>query len=124
MWCEETTEFTSGDPTVIYYIVAIEGEPGASGTGGNAPIIYPAGVWDDEKTYTSTDSKVPYVYYLSVDESGNPKEEESGYYILKEGLGEYRSSTTPNLDSNWEKIESFNAVYSDIGLFNQALVGK
>ena len=124
MWCEETTEFTSGDPTVIHYIAAIEGEPGASGTGGDAPVIYPAGVWDDEKTYTSTDSKVPYVYYLSVDESGNPKEGESGYYILKEGLGEYRSSTTPNLDSNWEKIESFNAVYSDIGLFNQALVGK
>lgn len=44
MWCKETTTFTSGDPTVIYYIVAIEGEPGANGTGGDAPIIYPAGV--------------------------------------------------------------------------------
>lgn len=44
MWCKETTTFTSGDSTVIHYIVAIEGKPGANGTGNDAPIIYPAGV--------------------------------------------------------------------------------
>jgi len=30
----------------------------------------------------------------------------------------------PNDTDNWEQIESYNAIYSDIGLFNQALVGK
>ena len=123
MWCQETTTFTSGDPTVIHYIVAIEGEPGANGTGNDAPIIYPAGVWDDEKEYESTDDKVPYVYYLLTDENGDPTEE-SGYYMLQEGLGKYTSNITPDLDSNWKKIDSFEAIYSDIGLFNQALVGK
>lgn len=123
MWCKETTTFTSGDPTVIHYIVAIEGEPGANGTGNDAPIIYPAGVWDNEKEYESTDDKVPYVYYLLTDENGDPTEE-SGYYILQEGLGKYTSNITPDLDSNWKKMESFEAIYSDIGLFNQALVGK
>jgi len=44
MWCQETTEYTNTESTVIYYIVAVEGEPGATGTGNDAPIIYPAGV--------------------------------------------------------------------------------
>lgn len=36
--------YTDGPEDPIYYIVAIEGEPGATGTGNDAPIIYPAGI--------------------------------------------------------------------------------
>ena len=44
LWCEETTTYTKSSPTTIHYIVAVHGEPGANGTGSDAPIIYPAGV--------------------------------------------------------------------------------
>lgn len=127
MWCKETTIFTSGEPTVIYYIVAIEGEPGANGTGGDAPIIYPAGVWSADKEYIAASDKVPYVFY-AVDEK---------YYILNSkeliiGEGEnniwkgieYAPGKTYEGEPIWLPIDSFEAIYSDIGLFNQALVGK
>jgi hypothetical protein len=44
IWCKETIKYTSGDPDERYYIVTVHGEPGAAGTGADAPIIYPAGV--------------------------------------------------------------------------------
>ena len=77
MWCKETTIYTDGRGTPIYYIAAIEGEPGAGGTGNDAPIIYPAGVWDDEKTYTATHEKVPYVFYVG------DEDHDKGYYVAK-----------------------------------------
>lgn len=122
MWCWERTEYSQSDPTDSYYIVTIHGEPG-NNTGTKAPMIYPAGVWIPGKVYSSTVDKVPYVYYLDVDADGNPTDS-TGYYVLGEELGDYQSNVTPNNDPNWNKMESFEAIYSDIGLFNQALVGK
>ena len=122
MWCWERIEYSKSEPTDSYYVVTIHGEPG-NNTGTKAPIIYPAGVWIPGKVYSSTVDKVPYVYYLDVDVDGNPTDS-TGYYVLGEELGDYQSNVTPNNDPNWNKMESFEAVYSDIGLFNQALVGK
>ena len=127
MWCKETTTFTSGDPTVIHYIVAVEGEPGANGTGGDAPIIYPAGVWDGEKEYIAESDKVPYVLY-TVDEKYYMLN--SKYLIIGEGEGSvwkgawYAPGKTYEDEPIWLPIDSFEAIYADIGLFNQALVGK
>lgn len=115
MWCKETTTFTSGDPTVIHYIVAIEGEPGVNGTGSDAPIIYPAGVWNPNKSYSANSTRVPYVYFDGTE----------SYWVLDKNAGEkYNSDLDPEEDPNWQPIDSFEAIYSDIGLFNQALVGK
>ena len=127
MWCQETTEYTNTESTVIYYIVAVEGEPGATGTGNDAPIIYPAGVWSVDKEYVAESSKVPYVFY-AVD---------GKYYILNykhlitgEGEGSIWTGDSCGPETMyegepiWIEIESFEAIYSDIGLFNQALVGK
>lgn len=123
MWCWERIEYSQSEPTDSYYVVTIHGEPGIDGTGTKAPLIYPAGVWVSGKVYSSTVDKVPYVYYLDVDIDGNPTDS-TGYYVLGEELGNYQSDVAPNNDPNWNKMESFEAVYSDIGLFNQALVGK
>ena len=127
LWCEEKTTYTQKDPQTIHYIVAIHGEPGAAGTGASAPIIYPAGVWDDEKKYIAEYDKVPYVFHALNDK----------YYILN---SEYLITRKGNKsvwvgavcapgkyydgEPIWNEIESFEAIYSDIGLFNQALVGK
>jgi hypothetical protein len=34
-------------------------------------------------------------------------------------IGEY-----PYVSDKWEKMESFEAIYADVGVLNQALVGK
>jgi hypothetical protein len=60
--------------------------------------------------------KVPYVFYATEDE-------DEGYYILKEGAAPPKG-TYPTNTTYWDPIDSFEAIYADIGLFNQALVGK
>lgn len=60
--------------------------------------------------------KVPYVFYASEDAN-------EGYYVLKEGATP-PIGTVPTNKTYWDPIDSFEAIYSDIGLFNQALVGK
>ena len=121
-WCEETVAYTNNkNSDQYYYIATVHGEPGATGTGKDAPIIYPAGVYSSTKTYTQdTDdngnvTKVPYVFCTS--ESAGEK----GYWLLKATSSE---GNLPGENSNyWEKIESFDAIYADAGIFNQALVG-
>lgn len=126
LWCEETTTYTKSSSTTIHYIVAVHGEPGASSTGNDAPIIYPAGIWDNEKAYKVEADKVPYVFYA----------EDNTYYMLNheylfmaEGESEWKGSNsapgkTYEEQPIWLPIDSFEAIYSDIGMFNQALVGK
>lgn len=115
LWCKETIIYTDGPGEPIYYIVAVEGEPGANGTGGDAPIIYPAGVWNPNKSYSANSTRVPYVYFDGTE----------SYWVLDKNAGEkYKSDLDPEEDPNWQPIDSFEAIYSDIGLFNQALVGK
>lgn len=50
-----------------------KGEDGKQGPSG--PVIYPAGEFDSNKTYTGTSKKAPYVFFDSDDE------ESRGYYI-------------------------------------------
>lgn len=115
LWCKETIIYTDGPGEPIYYIIAVEGEPGANGTGGDAPIIYPAGVWNPNKSYSANSTRVPYVYFDGTE----------SYWVLDKNAGEkYKSDLDPEEDPNWQPIDSFEAIYSDIGLFNQALVGK
>lgn len=127
IWCKEITNYSLGDPTEIYYIVTIHGESGASGTGNTAPIIYPAGIWRSDKEYFAIASnielgitgKIPYIYYASEDNN-------EGYYVAKVEDENTHSTkgTVPYNDPFWEKMEDLGAIYADIGVFNQALVGK
>lgn len=116
LWCQETTTYTDDTSRTIYYIETVLGK---GETGRSAPLIYPAGVWDDDKVYVVSPSKVPYVWY----ESAN--EEEKGYYKAKDVDSEKRfSGVTPTNTDYWEQMEYMESIYSDIGVFNQALVGK
>ena len=87
-----------------------ESVPGATGDSG--PIIYPAGVYGSGTAYTQTKTNgkvtaTPYVLYGS------------DYYILN-----VATSSTSWDSSQWIKMEYFNAIYADIGVFGNALVGK
>lgn len=120
IWCEETTVFTDGESNVNKYIVTVHGAPGATGTGTKGAVIYPAGVWNGYNAYTITETKVPYVY-LDTDIK------ENRYWILKKSVNYNSEGTNPQPmegSEYWERMDSFDAIYSDIGVFNSALVGS
>ena len=97
-------------------ISKIKGDSGEKGDSGDkAPIIYSAGIWELGKSYDATPDKIPYVYFTGTE----------SYWLLDQSVGEnYTSTLDPEEDNNWKPFTSFEAVYSDIGLFKQALVGK
>lgn len=83
-------------------------EKGDQGEAG--PVVYPAGYWNENQTYEIKNGLCPYVYY------------EGNFYIL---------NATPSTGNNpeeypkiWVKMESFEAIYADVGVFKQALVGS
>ena len=140
LWCRET--FVYADRTedfyrVISYYKAAE----------KAPILYSAGVYNDMVLYTKNEEQCPYVFYptgLYLDENENvltkekdgkdvPMADEDApqngkkyqYFFLKNSYEEkYDSFFDAYQGSRWKKIDSFEAIYSDIGIFKSALVGK
>lgn len=118
-------ENTVTDPTTdnwydyVEVDVVTNGNPGTSG-----PVIYPAGEYNSTKTYTGTSKKAPYVF-----DSASEK-----YYIAYGTCTNLVPIADDNLISDpdwsnitkngWVQMESYNAIYSDIGVFGQALVGK
>ena len=95
-----------------------EGIPGA--TGGQGPILYPAGVFDNTKEYnqtikTNSEGKeyvhaTPYVLY-------------DGEYLVLQ-VASYQGNTPTTEDGSWLQMDKFNAIYTDILLANNALVGS
>lgn len=98
----------------------------AGETGSNGPVIYPAGEWTSGTTYTGNIQKAPYV---SVTDGDN-----ISYYIAYGSLLAKPDSTNTlvsnvaldwtNPTNKWVKMENYNAIYADIGVLKQALVGK
>lgn len=106
-------------------ISKIKGDSGDSGD--NGPIIYPAGVWNANTEYIAYLTRAPYVYY----------EPDESYYVLNvkplvsgehEGSIWKGESCAPGKyyeeDLIWIKMDTFEAIYADIGVFKHALVGK
>lgn len=101
------------------YAESVKGETGEKG-----PILFPAGYWESNKLYeqvikTVDDKEIvnatPYVY--------DNTEGSKGYYYLI--TKQVQSTIPPSQDpSNWEKMSTFNAIYTDILLANNAKVGQ
>lgn len=88
------------------------------------PIIYPAGKWDPEKNYIMSENAAgiattPYVLHEKIKEDG---EVERYYWVLIASESDFAEPVEGS--SVWEKFEMYEAVYSDIGVFKQALVGQ
>lgn len=97
------------------YAESVKGDPGQSG-----PIVYPAGYWE-AKVYTPDvdpdDSTVilatPYVYDVETEK----------YYVLRTTAS--NANTRPSVDSiNWLEMSTFQAIYTDILVTPNALVGQ
>lgn len=101
----------------------LSGINGIDGTAQKAQIIYPAGIYDINTTYTTTDKVAPYV--LDVDD-GN-------YYVLNAIMswtGTEHDNLTPHEDyainhgKYWLKFDGFNAIFAKIGIIANGLIGS
>lgn len=99
----------------------INGLPGPQGKKGQ--VVYPAGVYGNTVSYTTTETKAPYVYDPS---DGN-------FYVLNAimtWLGTEQNNRTPSQDyatnggKYWLKFEAFEAVYAKIGIIANGLIGS
>lgn len=125
LWCRETYEFSNKAPqhfySIISYYKAAE----------KAPILYSAGTFNPKVTYERTEDQCPYVFYpdgLKLDAEGNISSsgKEYNYFFLKNSYEEKEGLEFEEAYNKeyWRKIESFEAIYSDIGIFKAAEVGK
>lgn len=103
-------------PARLSGINGVNGSPGPKGQ-----IVYPEGVYNIDTTYQTTEEKAPYVFD-SLDKN---------YYVLNK-VGSWTGSSFPDVDlypstdttGSWVKLEAFDAIYSSIGVFGNALVGS
>lgn len=96
------------------------------------PIIYPAGEYTVNKSYKISYSQVPYIFIKT--SSGDIKYYVGNRDVLKDRLDDDLMNTI-TINGNdieilpikdylaWNPMESFEAIYADIGVFKQALVG-
>ena len=101
----------------------LSGINGVDGTAQKAQIIYPAGIYDVNTTYTTTDKVAPYV--LDSDD-GN-------YYVLNAIMswkGTEHDNLTPHEDyaindgQYWLKFDGFNAIFAKVGIIANGLIGS
>lgn len=132
-WQRTTVKYSDGSSWTSDPICA-SGPSGDSGEGNAGPIVYPAGVYDITKTYYATSQKAPYVFDPT-DTSDEP-DHTGNYYFLndtsvsgwtgnKQSVGnQYPHENAESDNPSWVKMESFDAMYANIGVFGNALVGS
>lgn len=119
----------------------LTGKQGIQGPEGkNGPILYSAGVYGMGKKYYTDGVKKPYVldpadkeyYYLN---KGNYTAGSMGddkgmdfWYMDEDGetgsMGKNPSSSVKNEQDYWVKMEQFDVILANVGIFNSALVGS
>lgn len=101
----------------------LSGINGLTGEAAGSQIIYPAGVYDVNKTYETTERIAPYVLDTS---DGN-------YYVMNyigTWTGTEQGDKTPsqsfaqNGNTYWQKFEAFDAVYTKVGIIANGLIGE
>jgi hypothetical protein len=94
----------------------LDGLPGAQGRKGQ--IVYPAGIYNVNTVYETTEDKAPYVYDTN---DGN-------FYVLNtimQWKGAEQSNRYPNQATNtWTKFDGFEAIYTKIGIIANGLIGS
>lgn len=124
-----------------FRLSGLNGMKGIDGSNGkNGQIIYPAGIYDPTKLYTLDDYKAPYVYDSKYGEYYvlNTESWKGTDHINDEQPDDYLGEIIPDQNGlspgdayewwpdgrYWQKVENFEAIYADIGMFRQALVGQ
>lgn len=130
IWCIQGKKVYSKDEKGNEVFVINWGRPfrlsginGLTGEAAGSQIIYPAGVYDINKTYKTTERVAPYVLDTS---DGN-------YYVMNyigTWTGTEQNNQTPsqsfahNGNTYWQKFEAFDAVYAKVGIIANGLIGE
>lgn len=109
------------DPALFNGPAGVNGEAGKKGQ-----LIYPAGVYDINTTYSTTEESAPYVYVY------NSESSKSGYYLLSAvtswtGTDHNNWSPVESIDNEehyWTKFNHFEAIFADVSIFPNSLVGS
>ena len=135
IWCIQGKDIygkdNNGDDIVTgvswcqpFKLQGVNGLPGKDGSKGQ--IIYPMGLYDSNKEYTTTEKKAPYVI--------DPND--GLYYVLNKEMtwvGSEYINITPSIDyannsvngtNCWEQFESFDALYTSVGIIENGTVGS
>lgn len=104
----------------------VPGDQGATGPGGQ--IIYPEGLYASNKTYLTTENTAPYVLVYN---TGFAKAD-GKYWLLKVVADHFRGDDyspgtdypTENWLDFWQEFNDYQAIYSDVGIIGNALVGS
>ena len=93
------------------------------GQGQKGQVIYPAGTYSINETYTTTSLTAPYV----IDSDGN-------YYLLNDVMSwkgsdniegkQHPKDSTIDKGGPWIKFEKFDAIYAKVGIIANGLVGS
>ena len=107
-----TYEFarTEWDPNGIFIM---SGKPGQNGKGGQ--LVYPAGQYDPNAVYITTEKIAPYVYY------------DGEYYVLNDVMtwvGTEQNNKTPNESECWIEFDGFQALHTQVGIIENGLIGS
>lgn len=100
----------------------LTGTNGLPGSDGHNQIIYPQGIYDSTKSYTSDEYKAPYVYDPA---DGN-------FYVLNyegpwKGTDQVYSTPSASVANNqrfWIKFEGYEAIYTKIGIIANGLISS
>ncbi len=121
LWNWEHILYTDATYDDFFAVIGTMGVSGAPG--GPGQIIYPAGIYNPNAIYTCTDKKAPYVY--------DPRYE--NFYVMNY-IGTWNGKDHPNITPGddyskndgeyWMLMEAFDAIYANIGVFGNALVGS
>ena len=107
--------------------VVADGLPGQVTKGDDGPLIYPAGIWSSDEGYVLRSDRVPYVYdqtteqYYVLNSKHLLKYFSEGYVIVGWSFTPVSSYQNQPV---WLTMESFDAIYANIGVFKEALVGS
>lgn len=127
LWCRQGQRvFANGEDNIgtlewdePFRLSGTNGLDGADGDG-HGQIIYPMGIYDSTKVYVSDDFKAPYVF----DPNGN------AFYLLNSSQwdgtinDESPAQHVQNGGTAWIKFDSFEAIYSKVGIIANGLVGS
>lgn len=144
--CREVINEDTGDYNIYEVLedgtwsapARMTGTAGVQGPEGKrGPILYSAGVYGKDTTYTTTPDKHPYVWdsgaqeYFYLKKGNHDNGDGTSYWYVTGNSGDGDSYfDTPGADNeeygdrHWVKMEQFDVILSNVGIFRSALVGS
>lgn len=121
IWCIQGkrtyTDYTDTTGTVIWQTpFKLNGTNGVGKDGKRGQLVYPAGIYSGNATYTCDENIAPYVFYPSTQK----------FYVLNTIMTWKGSEQTSNPSNStaWVEFKSYDAIYANIAIVENGLIGS